>query len=346
MAIRVPRGYARRHPAYQEVMEGIRPTLKWLKAAAYLPIVETEPRTDDPIVLPAGTWVGVANLVGTGLSTGGLSSGSFNSGTSYTLGSSGAYFLVPAASRAYTLTYTSADSSTTFHSAGVVNIDGLGTAPAAGVSVGKVGYTVQVTGGGVKPLGVLYKDVKASWLKDQYTNYDPELPIGLLCKNQVIQVPCVTQQEMDIEPGDTVVMAGWDQASLTWDPTATPAAANAVGRLRRLQDFTVTGQGTELAVSGLRSIMEHRVGKCLRKILIANAIGASQGTKLATAISAGTISAAAQVNHEFRSAGRVQTVPGLGLQGSGTLGLPGHLLNARAGALGSFWALEIMVDTY
>ena len=56
---RIPRGYARRHPAYQEIMEGIRPTIKGLTAAPWLPIASIEPRQDDPIVIPAGTWVGI-----------------------------------------------------------------------------------------------------------------------------------------------------------------------------------------------------------------------------------------------------------------------------------------------
>lgn len=350
---RIPRGLVRRSPAYHEIMEGERPTLEYLKAATFLPVAEIEPVFNDPIVLPAGTWVGVTNQVGQVNSTGSLATGNFASGASYSLTPSGFYALVPAASRAYTVTYTATDYDTTFLNITVPHLDNLSVnVSAAGVSISKVGDTTQVTGGGVKPLGITYKDITASWLKTLYTNYDRDPNIGFLSANKVIQVPCVNANEMDIEPGDLVVVDGWDQSALTWAPQATPSTSNAVGRLRKYAAFN-TGIGTDVVTTSLLAdikstivMREHIVGRCLAKKLICAKAGITGGTKLSTAISAGTITNSAQIGAEFRAAGRVQTVPGLGLPGSGTLGLPGHLLAARSGGNGAFWALEIMVGTY
>lgn len=345
--LRTPRGYGRRHPAYQELMEGERVTLKYLKASRLLPIAEIEAKHDDAIVIPAGTWVGLASH------TGGYWAG--NTGTSelgYSLSefSSGNFTLMPAASRAYTLTYSTIDADDTFSLNGlVVDIDTLAAITAgnaaAGASTKVVGDGAFITGGGIKPIGITYQDIYAGGYGVQFNNYERQPVIGFLSANKLIQVPCLSPGEMGINPGDRVAVDGWDQAALTWAPRATPDVTNSVGRLRRVSDLT---PGSAYDVTNMRGCLrvatEFVVGRCLRKIRIAS--GGTVGTQLSTAISAGTITTSSSVNQEFRPAARVQTVPGLGLQGSGTLGLPGHLLKARADAFGQWWALEILVGTY
>jgi hypothetical protein len=164
-------------------------------------------------------------------------------------------------------------------------------------------------------------------------------------KDQIIQVPCLNVNEWDIQPGDLVMVDGWDVAlgTLKWDPGATPSTSNAVGRLRKFTAGTTTSATAAVAHGEVRKLMEHVVGRCIRKVLVASYSSATANASLASTV--GSINSS-HVNFEFRPGGRVQTVPGLGLQGSGTQGVPGHLLAARNDGNGKFWALEIAVSTY
>jgi hypothetical protein len=347
---RIPRGYARRHPSYQEVMEGERPTLKYLKASPFLPVAEIEPRHDDPIVIPAGTWVGVVSATGGSFITGAVVTGALSSATYSLNHGSGYYALVPAASGPYRLTYTSTDTDTTFYTPGTISLDTNAVVGSAGTTVKCIGIAtgVSATGQGVKPLGIVYTDIYASWLGDNYTNYDRQPNIGFLSSNKVIQVPAVTVNEQNIEPGDLVMVDGFDSPTTNaWAPQALVANTSAVisspGRLRKFSDVAGTAN---IAATTISRLNEYVVGRCLRKTLIAYTQGIALGTKLGYAISANQLTSLSQVGSESRNAGRVQTVPGLGLAGSGTLGLGGHLLTARADHQGAFWALEILVNTY
>lgn len=345
MAIRKPRGFGRRHPAYQEIMEGQRPSIKGLKAAPFLPVAEIEQHHEDPIVIPAGTWVGV-------LSPGGSLTGSHAypyatgasalAGVNSKLGHGNAVenYLVPAASDYYQVYYSTNDTSTTFYTPGTVDVDDLGNSTVVS-SAGRSTAFVGLTGVGVKPLGVAYQDIYASWLGDTYTNYERQPNIGFLMRDYIIQVPVVTTNESLIEPGDLVAVDGFGteivaDVGLTWDPTNTAVAANAmkVGHLVSVDDLTTS------SVAALKIVQQHIVGRCVRKIKIAGTTSASN-----TALSADIPTSTSNVNLEYRTAGRVQTVDGLGLQGSGTAGIPGWLLAARARD-GAYWALEIAVGTY
>ena len=372
---RIPRGYARRHSAYQEIMEGIRPTIKGLTAAPWLPIASVEPRQDDPIVIPAGTWVGIytPNCI---MTTGAAQAASYLfpyysgslAGTSAPKAAAGMAlesYLVPACSAAYHITYTATDYDTTFFTPGVLDFDHLAdttaTVTQAKTTALVVGESGTYTGSfGIKPIGIVYNDIYASWLSTTYLNYERQPNIGLLMKNQVIQVPCVTSEELLIQPGDVVYVAGQNvttEVNRVWDPTyaSVTAADMTVGHLVSHRRFVAAGPagGYGLAANGVDfhgwnpSIMfgmtEHKVGRCIRKIKIASgATSQAQNTALSAAIP----TARTSVNVEWQHASRVQTVPGLGLQGSGTMGIPGHLLSARSDVDGNWWALEIAVDTY
>ena len=349
---RIPRGYARRHPSYQEVMEGERPTLKYLKASPFLPVAEIEPRHDDPIVIPAGTFVGLVSATGGAFVTGAVVTGSLGTTATYSLNhASGYYALVPASSAPYKITYTSTDIDTTFYTPGTIDVDTSAVVSSAKTTskfIGNANGGLNATGQGVKPLGIAYQDIYASWLGDNYTNYDRQPNIGFLTSNKVIQIPAVTVNEQNIEPGDLVIVDGFDNvAGNTWAPQSlvanTTAVTSSPGRLRKWSDVANSSGITAANISRLHEFV---VGRCLRKTLIAFTQGISHGTKLGYAISANQLTSLSQVGSESRNAGRVQTVPGLGLAGSGTLGVGGHLLTARADHQGAFWALEILVGTY
>lgn len=335
---RIPRAYARRHPQYQELMEGQRPTVKGLVASTFLPITEIEPVHEDPIVIPAGTWVGILGADATGSAT--------NTGA---LGSITAYSLAPACSTGYSVNYTTNDTTVgaTFGVGNkVTNID-----TNAAIVDGAEGESTHKLGDdkGVRPLGIAFHDIYAGWMGTQYTNYDRQPNIGFLMSNQIVQVPCITAQEKAIEPGDLVMVDGYDNAEadgvLAWNGTG--VGDRRVGRLVGWKDavasLPATATGGTAALE-LGKLQEHIVGRCLRKVLVAD-FGPSASTHdlLSAHVSTGKTS---DVNLEYRVGGRVQTVPGLGLQGSGTLGVPGWLLSSRADTTGVFWALEIAVGTY
>ena len=347
---RIPRDKAVRHKSFHEVSEGQRPTLKYLKASPYLPVAEIEPHQQDPIVIPAGTWVGLISTTGTAFSTGTVASGAITgTASTYSLDSSlGYYALVPAASRPYTLTYTTYDTDSTWFTPGTMDLDSLAAVRATtGVSTALIGINaVTATGYGVKPLGVAYFDIYASWLGTNYTNYERQPNVAFLTSNQLVQIPAVTTAEQAIEPGDVVAVDGIG-ATASWNPVAlaanTGVVANSPGRLKRWSDITAAAG---ITAAELAKAQENIVGRCLRKFLIAYKAGTTAGYKLSYAISAGSITSKSAVHTESRHAAAVQTVPGLSLPGSGSLGVAGHLLGAKADANGAFWALEILVGTY
>ena len=66
MALRIPRGYDTNRPPYSEICEGQRPTVQNVPLEAWtgLPPVRIDEHHHDPIVLDAGTLVGVATGAG------------------------------------------------------------------------------------------------------------------------------------------------------------------------------------------------------------------------------------------------------------------------------------------
>ena len=372
---RIPRGFAVRHPSYQEVYEGQRPTIKDLKAAPYLPVAEIEPRHDDPIVIPAGTWVGVVGsrrtiYAGTGEA--------LNTGTFATSGDVDLHsltdidrYLVPACGNWYRLEYTSKDIDSNFGTNGnVMNIDAIGV---IGQRTGAAVTTAAVSskfvgnsGEGVKPIGIVFEDVYASWLSTAYVNYERQPTVSLLTRDYVVQLPAVTPSERAIEPGDLVMVDGFGSSNseMVWSP-ATGSWTNRVGHLRRVASISATemvtaasaGAGVGVATGVLTGtsaagyigaaaarVDEYIVGKCLRKVLFAEYSSASANTAAETSVALDAFKLSTHVSKEFQDAGRVQTVPGMSLQGSGIKGIPAWARKATADASGRFWVLEIHVS--
>jgi len=303
--VRIPRGYGRYQTPYNEIFEGQRPSLSDLGnllPAPWLPTAALDSVHDDNLVMQAGTWVGRINANDHPASYEAVAAASRRN------------FLVPAyqGTGEYSLTYGAQDLDNGDGTYAVPDIDAYSTAVA-------VAGTSTITIPPVKPLGVLYQDAYGSYYALRHKNYTRQHMVGFLAYGTVIMVPAMTAAEAAIEPGDTVCIARTTDASPTWRPQH---ADNYVGHIQAWDTATCS--------------IEYVVGKCLEKITLATGGGASQ--RLSAAITAGTATSV----HNFGETGRVQTVPGLGLQGSGTEGVPGSLLPAVAQA-GSFYSLLISV---
>lgn len=168
MAFRTPRGYAVNRPPYQEISEGIRPEAGTVPMEAYtgLPPVRVDKLHDDPIVIDAGTIVGIA--------TGGTAVGKI--------------FPAHAVTGNIQMHFQSSD-----------NTDwGL---PAADVTT----TAAAVTAGPVLPLGIVTNPVYSFFLQAQYQNYTRNVNVSLVT-DYMIQVPVLTEDERLINAGDLVMV--------------------------------------------------------------------------------------------------------------------------------------------
>ena len=200
-------------------------------------------------------------------------------------------------------------------------ISGIGAANSWGLPTS----TANIAVGTVKPIGVIYQPIYSFLLASAYTNYKRVQSVGVVT-DYVIMVPATNAEEVLIEAGD-VVMVGTGKhygIGLTTPHTTQKAA----GRYARLS-------------TSLDNWAERTVGRCLRKIKLGSITGASEGDLLADNISSFVIDATA--SKEFGDLDMVQTVPGLGLSGSETKGLPAWLLGARADGDGNVWGLVMLI---
>jgi len=167
MAFRTPRGYAVNRPPYQEIQEGVRPEASAVPMEAYtgLAPVRVDKLHDDPIVIDAGTIVGIA--------TGGTAVGKI--------------FPAHAVTGNITMHFQSSD-----------NTDwGL---PAADVTA----TAAALTAGPVLPLGVVTQPVYSFFLQSQYENYTRNVNVPIVT-DYMIQVPAVNADERTINAGDLVM---------------------------------------------------------------------------------------------------------------------------------------------
>ena len=287
MAIRIPRGYARNRPYFLELCEGIRPNSQAAPRVAYtgLPMVREDKFHDAPIVIDAGTIIGVV--------TGGATVGA---GT-----------FVPAVMGTGAVD--------------VGNLTGIGATNDWGLPT--TNYTLAV--GRVKPLGVCFAPVYSFILPYICTNFKMQSSTPFLT-DYVIQIPATNADEVVIEAGDVVVLGpGKNYGS---GVTSTYSTNKLAGRYAKLS-------------TSVTDYPERIVGRCLRRLKLGNISGASGGEVLADNLASFTIDAGASA--EFSDLAMTQTVPGLGLTGSGTAGIPGHLLGATADTSGNVWMLTILI---
>ena len=308
MAIRTGRGYGKIHHPYQELYEGVRPSIQGLRAANFLPVAMLDKlHDDDPIVLLPGTFVGRLNTGASAVST----------ASTYTNAEEAARAVVPACWGDYTVTYSTHDEDFVTDA---IDSNTTASAATAGASTATVSD--------VKPIGVLTAPVYSNLLKTKYTNYSRDLMPSILMGNYSIVIPAVTVNERSIEPGDIVRVDGNGGTAATWIPTANSPLANSPGRL--------------VAWDGNTGSAGYVVGRCVDKYRVGTIAGTTNDT-VASLIGAGTVSNQ-NADQQFNTLKRVQTVPGLGLSGSGTQGIPAMFEHATIDGSGDFFALVIKVD--
>jgi hypothetical protein len=179
-----------------------------------------------------------------------------------------------------------------------------------------------ITAGPVLPLGVVYNPVYSFNLQEAFVNYKRNESVGVLT-DYLIQIPAITTSERDIQVGEMVMV----------NPTA-----NEYGRSASLASINNL-MGRLAKWDGSASTLKYVVGRCFGKVGFADGTGAT-GTKL-NADTTWSLTTAGKA--EFKGLDKVQTVPGLGLAGSGTKGVPAWLQEATADSNGKYYALNILV---
>lgn len=298
MAYRIPRGFATNRPAYLELCEGQRPNVSALPLEAWtgLAPIRIDDVNHDPIVLEPGTIVGIAT--GATAFSGKLLPAMWATGGATTV----------AGHPQMIFNYHHSDGATW----------GLPTTTTSG------------TVGVVKPIGVVFQPIYSFNLQAAFTNYKRNVNVGVVT-DYVIQVPCVTANEHAIENGDLVMVAHNAYETGVFANIGASSGFTSSRLAGRYQKFDPT-----LSAAGyLAHSHEMVVGRCLKKVVFCTASGSSSGDLLQDRIIAGaTITLSTEATAEFTDLAKVQTVPGLVITGSGTSGIPGHLLGARANSTG------------
>lgn len=310
MTIRTPRGYAVNRPYYQEICEGVRPTFSAVPLTAWtgLPAITVDELHNDPIVLPAGTLIGVSPQ-------------SAFRGIAF-----------PATAGTAGITYTAYTSQ-----------DSLWGLPASTISSHHSSYAI-------KPIGVAYKPVYSHYLQANFTNYLRSYAVEVVT-DYVIQIPCVWSGEYAIQPGDLVCAT----TGASWGPSLNFHACPA-GRYAKYDGAVSTNSaatafvgysgavqmtGTVTVATTVPANPDFIVGRCLSVIDFATT-AQTAGTTAAAAFAASDLTLSTAGAAEWKGLSKVQTVPGLGLSGSGTAGVPGWLMGARANN-GTFRAMTILI---
>lgn len=316
MVLRIPRGFARNVPNYQELCEGVRPVDTAAPREAYtgLPHVRIDEHNHDPFVLDPGTVVGRVSYTGAASTLyGKVVPCVMPTGMSGTVGGG------PGVSFAPTLAEASV----------VLRIKGSTEANTNwGMPDGTSGDITNI--GVVKPLGVIYQPIYSFILNTRYTNYKRNVNIGVVT-DYVILIPAVNAEEQAIKDGDVVMVGSGDYYGLEWGSDYTYKRAGRYARYNMNWAYA----------------NERVVGRCLKKIRIATTSSTTAGTKLADDLDNITLTTEAQA--EFGGLDKVQTVPGLGNTGSATKGIPSNLLDARLDngenypSTKCYWALVLLI---
>lgn len=188
-----------------------------------------------------------------------------------------------------------------------------------------------LTNGGVKPLGVIYQPIYSFYLQTLYSNYKRNENLGFVTQ-YMIQVPAITTQERLLNVGDLVMVcktipnAGISENANEYGRvTSLSSVDRLMGRYQRW-DNTVESQ-------------PYIVGRVLQKLRFA--LGTASTVFSSDTASTLALTTAGQA--EFKGLDKVQTVPGLGLAGSGTKGVPAWLTKARSDGSGYYYALTILL---
>lgn len=281
------------------------------KAAWFLPVVAKDLNKLVPYVMLPGTIVGVLNARD-------------STDVPAAFRAQSPSVLVPAHGHAsgYNIVYSAADLATD-EFGGSFDID---ETDAATLVVATGASTKAVVG--VKPLGVVQDCVISQSYQRLYRNLKLQYDnINILSQGKLLRIPAITDEEASIYPGDLVQVS--DSAG-DWDPVNNPRTSYP-GRWKKFDQ-----------TAGDCAKIPYIMGKCVARHRICGSSTPSTGQLLLTAVSLGNVDKSTLNTDEgYHTLNRVQTVPGLALQGSGTSGVPTALTFATADASGDFWALDI-----
>lgn len=188
-----------------------------------------------------------------------------------------------------------------------------------------------LTAGPVKPLGVVYQPIYSFMLQEQFTNYKRNENVGVVT-DYLIQVPAQNEEERRIAAGDLVMV---HKTAVAQGQVAADTAS-----LGRYQAY-YPGTAGELSANNTQTAVRDQgflVGRCFQRILFATG---TASTKLSADFS--NISLTTAGSAEFKGLDKVQTVPGLGLGGSGTAGTPAWLRDAVSDGSGNYYALTMLI---
>lgn len=283
-----------------------------LVPAWFLPIIGKSYNKQVPFVMYPGTFVGTLNARD-------------HSALITKFGSQSPNIMVPASAAAtYTVVYSAYDLATD-EFGGTYDIDSangedLVAATGAGAS------TIAT----VQPLGMVQEPILAQQYYRKYRNLQQQTKINLLVAGKVFRFGAITANEKLIYPGDLVCI---EDTAGAWDPLGAPTTSYP-GRVRKFDP-------TEADCAQIPFI----VGRCVQRFPIITQTTPSTGSLLLTDIlTSGALDASTlNQDQDFHIMKRIQTVPGLGLQGSATGGIPSDLAFARSDASGVYWGLDIQI---
>jgi hypothetical protein len=277
------------------------------RPASFLPVILEDDQIEAPIVMYPGTIVGVLNSRD-------------QDSVDATFVSEFVSPLVPAHGHAsgYTLTYTALDLATAKYGGSADADEDPDTVVAAtGASTAVVKPCV--------PYGVVQEPVYSSYFQKLYTNLSIQPKINVLSRGRVLRVACITAEEKSIYPGDLVMVS---TTAGSHDPINNPATSYP-GRWKAWDNSAAT--------------FKYVVGKCVGRHRIVRGTAVA-GTLLKTDIqNAGLTASTLNAEEGYKMLNRVQTAPGFMLTGSGTSGVPGQLIYARADSSGDYWAIDISI---
>lgn len=283
-------------------------TLDGVQPARFLPIIQEDNNKQMPIVLWPGTIVGVLN-------------DRDHTAVPASFRTASPYVMVPAyAGATYTVTYTALDLSTSSYGGSDDLDESLGTlATSAGAST--------TTIASVKPLGIVQEPIYSQAFYDRHYNLQQQHTVSMLSRGRIVRIPCITAEEKLIYPGDIVMVS---DTSSSHDPIGAPTASYP-GRWKKWDESTVAD-------------LSFVIGRCVGRHKIVSQSSASAATQLLTDVTNDALNTSTLNTREgYRDLAKVQTVPGISLQGSGTGGIPGHLLFSRSDSNGDYWAIDIAI---
>lgn len=234
--------------------------------------------------------------------------------------------IVPACGSAYTLTYGSNDLSTDEYG-GVYDIDVAGGETIV-AATGASSTSIAV----VRPLGIVQEPIISQAYYRRSINFQQQPMVNLLSRGQILRIPVITSEEQSIYPGDKVMVT--DTPS-TYNPLGSPTTPQP-GRYKIWDE-------TPADVNTIGASLPLIVGTCVGRHKIAAQSAASAGSMLLDDVFADLVDKSSLNEDEgYNTLARVQTVPSVvGLQGSGTGGVPSALTFARADSSGYYWAIDI-----